>query len=166
DGEQQAREVVEVEWAPAARGGQRGLDPVPGDEDGGEGTKQVLAHSVEEADVVGEQLADGLKDELEVIGLHGGNGSFGVWVRTKRDYGMRKFWSESVSVPVTWAILPARVARRVMSALMVLVVASRCCLAARVCCSSKEARSLLESCAVRSARTPAALILLSTETSL
>ena len=67
---------------------------------------------------------------------------------------MRKFWSESVRVPMTCAMLPARVARRMMSALMVLVVISRCCLAAMVCCSSKEARSLLESCAVRRVRTP------------
>ena len=42
---------------------------------------------------------------------------------------MRKFCNEPVSVPVTWAMFPARLAWRLISALMALVVVSRCCLA-------------------------------------
>jgi len=53
-----------------------------------------------------------------------------------------------------------------MSALMELVVDSRCCLARMVCISRSDARSLFESWTVRSVKTPAALILLRTETSL
>ena len=41
--------------------------------------------------------------------------------------------------------ISGKVARRAMSALMALAVASRCCLAAMVCCSRSEARSLFES---------------------
>ena len=69
-------------------------------------------------------------------------------------------------VPVTWAMLLAKVASRPISMLIAFVVWSRCCLARIVCCSKSEARSLFESCSVRSVRTPAALILLRTETSL
>ena len=64
DGEQQAGEVVEVEGVLAAGGGESGFDAIPGHEDRGEHAEQVLAHGVEEAEVLGEQIVDGLKDEL------------------------------------------------------------------------------------------------------
>ena len=55
---------------PAAGGGESGLDSIPDDEDRGERTKQILAHGVEEAEVLGEQGVDGLEDVLQIVGLH------------------------------------------------------------------------------------------------
>src|SRR5271170_7876449 len=37
---------------------------------GNERTKQMLAHGVEEAEVLGEQGVDGLEDVLQIVGLH------------------------------------------------------------------------------------------------
>src|SRR6266436_5241243 len=152
-----------MEGVLAAGGRQSRLDPIPGHQDGGEHAEEVLAHGVEEAEVLRQQVVDRLKDELQKVGLHG------QLLRRCRlapdGYGMRKLCRESVRVPVTPARFPAREARRWMSALMTLVVASRCCLARMVCSSRSEARSLLESCNVRSVSTPAALILLRTATS-
>src|SRR5258708_19304973 len=54
----------------AAGGGESGFDSVPRDEDRGERAKQVLAHSVEETEVLGEQGVDGLEDVLQIVGLH------------------------------------------------------------------------------------------------
>ena len=63
-------------------------------------------------------------------------------------------------------MLPATLACRPISVLMAFVVASRCCFARMVCCSRSDARSLFESWTVRRVKTPAALILFRTETSL
>ena len=136
--------MIELKRMLPARGGESGFHAVPDNEDGREHTEKVLAHGVEEAEVLREQVVDGLKDVLQEIVLHG-SGSFDVTGQDDRDYGMRKFSSESVRLPVTPARLPARLERRVMSALMALLAASRCCLASTVWTSSREARSLLES---------------------
>src|ERR1700676_4454802 len=71
DGEEEAREVVELEGLLAACGGQSRLYPVPDDEDRGEHTEEVLSHSVEEAEVLREQVVDCLKDVLQEVSLHG-----------------------------------------------------------------------------------------------
>ena len=79
---------------------------------------------------------------------------------------MRKFCRESVRVPVTWAMLPARSAWRGdvgvdgIGGRLALLLGERWFAASR-----SEARSLLESCSERSVSTFAALILFSTETS-
>src|ERR1700735_2652037 len=70
DGEQQARKMIELERRPSAGRGERGLDSNPSNQNGGERAEQVLAHGVEEAEVLGEQVVDRLKDVLEEIGLH------------------------------------------------------------------------------------------------
>jgi hypothetical protein len=70
DGEEQAGKIIEVERIFPTRGGQSGFDPVPNDEDGGKRAKQVLAHGVEETEVLGKQSVDGLKDVLQIVGLH------------------------------------------------------------------------------------------------
>src|SRR6266478_2760603 len=134
DGEEETREVVELKGLLAACGGQSRLYAVPDDEDGCEHTKKVLAHGVEEAEVLREQVVDRLKDVLQEVSLHR-IGSFDLGLRCPHAHGVRKFSSESVIVPVTWLIFPARLACREISALMELVVASRCCLAMMVCCS-------------------------------
>ena len=131
DGEEQARRSCRNGRCLAAGGGECGFDAVPDDEDGGEHAEEVLAHGVEEAEVLREQVVDGLKDELQEIGS-ACRSAPSTWVLGIPPYGMRKFWSESVRVPVTWAMFPARVAWRSMSALMALVVVSRCCLARMV----------------------------------
>jgi hypothetical protein len=46
------------------------VERVPSHEDGGERTKEILAHSVEEAEVLGKQGVDGLEDVLKIVGLH------------------------------------------------------------------------------------------------
>src|SRR5208283_1287306 len=144
DGQQQAREVIEVEGRLAAGGGEGRFHAVPDHQDGGERAEEILAHGVEEAEVLGEQIVDCLKDVLQEIALHGSAPStLGVYLRVP--YGMRKVCNELVMVPVTWVIFPAMLAWRPISVLMALVVASRCCLARMVCCSSREARSLLVS---------------------
>jgi dissimilatory sulfite reductase (desulfoviridin) alpha/beta subunit len=56
----------------AAGGGQRGFDSVPSHENRGEGAEKILAHGVEEAKVLGEQVVDRLKNVLQEIGLHWG----------------------------------------------------------------------------------------------
>ena len=70
DGQQQAREVVEVERRPAAGGGEGRFHTVPNHQNSGEGAEEILAHGVEEAEVLGEQIIDCLKDVLQEIGLH------------------------------------------------------------------------------------------------
>ena len=62
--------MIELERRPAAGGGKRRLDSKPSHEDGGERAEKILAHGVEEAEVLGEQIVDRLKDVLEEIGLH------------------------------------------------------------------------------------------------
>src|SRR3984885_1289097 len=69
DGEKQTRKMVELEGRPAARGGESGLDSEPSDKDCGERSEKILAHRVEEAEVLGEQIVDRLKDVLQEIGL-------------------------------------------------------------------------------------------------
>src|SRR5712675_3086348 len=90
DGEQQTCEMIEMKRTAAASGGESGLRPVPDDENGREHAEEVLAHGVEEAEVLREQAVDGLKDILQEIVLHG-SGSFDVTGQDDRDYGMRKF---------------------------------------------------------------------------
>jgi hypothetical protein len=70
DCEEKTREVLKVEAASATGGGKRGLDAKPSDENGREYPKQILAHRVEEAEVLREQIVDGLKNELQIVGLH------------------------------------------------------------------------------------------------
>ena len=70
DGQQQARKIIEMERMLAAGGGESGFDSVPRDEDRGERTKHILAHGVEEAEVLGKQGGDGLEDVLQIVGLH------------------------------------------------------------------------------------------------
>ena len=74
----------------AAGGGESGLDAVPGDENGGERTKQILAHGVEEAEVLGEQGVDGLEDVLQIVGLHCRQLLRRPGVQSPHAYGMRK----------------------------------------------------------------------------
>src|SRR5215472_6228272 len=71
DGQKQARKVLEVKGASAARCGEGAFHAVPDDEDGCEGPEQILTHGVEEAEVLGEERANGLEDVLEIVGLHG-----------------------------------------------------------------------------------------------
>ena len=67
DGQEQACEVVEVKHVPPASGGECRFHAIPNHQDCGKGSEQVLAHCVEEAKVLREQIVDGLKDELEVV---------------------------------------------------------------------------------------------------
>ena len=71
DRQQKGRKVVEVKEVLAARGRQRGLHAVPDDENRREHSKKVLSHRVEEAEILSEEIVDRLKDELEIVGLHG-----------------------------------------------------------------------------------------------
>src|ERR1700722_1512514 len=71
DGEQKAGEVVELEGLFATCSRQSRLCAVPNDEDGGEHAEEVLSHSVEEAEVLREQVVDCLKDVLQEVSLHG-----------------------------------------------------------------------------------------------
>src|SRR5207245_9638701 len=86
DCEKKAREIVELECVLPTGCRQRGLDPVPGNQDGGEQSKQVLAHGIEEAEVLCQKTVDRLIHELQEIGLH--------WARLLRrsiglaNYGM------------------------------------------------------------------------------
>src|SRR5258708_23749812 len=83
DGEEQAREVVEVKGMLAASGGEGRLYAVPGDENGREHSEEVLAHGVEEAEILREQVVDRLKDELQEVSLHR-IGSFDVGLPSPR----------------------------------------------------------------------------------
>ncbi len=91
DGQDQAGEVIKVEGTLAARCGKGGFHPKPGDENGGEAPEQVLAHSVEEAKILREQIIDRLKDELQKVWLLHGVGSFDLGCTSAHAYGMRKF---------------------------------------------------------------------------
>ena len=65
----------------AARGGERGFDAVPYNQNGRKGAEQVLPHGVEEAEVLSQQIADRLENELEIVGDHGNSGSlFGLGI--------------------------------------------------------------------------------------
>src|SRR6266851_5239691 len=81
DREQQTRKMIEMKRTAATSGGESGLRAVPDNENGREHAKQVLAHGVEEAEVLHEQVVDGLKDILQEIVLHG-SGSFDGRVKT------------------------------------------------------------------------------------
>ena len=70
DGEKQAGKVIELEGRPAAGGGESGLYSKPSYENRGERAEKILAHCVEEAEVLGKQVVDRLKDVLQEIGLH------------------------------------------------------------------------------------------------
>src|SRR5579864_1499244 len=94
DGEEKAGKVVEVERVLAGCGRERGLNAVPSNQDGGEGTEQVSPHRVEEAKILCEQVVDRLRDKLQEIGLHGQLLRRGDALVAA--YGMRKFWRESV----------------------------------------------------------------------
>ena len=67
----------------AASCGKSGFHSKPNHENCGEGTKEVLAHSVEEAEILREQIVDRLKDELQEVWLLHGVGSFdaGLYLR-------------------------------------------------------------------------------------
>src|SRR5579862_4509306 len=67
DGQKQACEVVEMKHVLTASGGEGRFHSVPHHKDCGEGPEQVLAHGVEEAKILREQVVDGLEDELEVV---------------------------------------------------------------------------------------------------
>src|SRR5258708_36798538 len=71
DREQQTREMIEMKRSAAASGGQSGLRAVPYDKNGRKHAKQVLAHGGEEAEVLAEQVVDGLKDVLRDTVLDG-----------------------------------------------------------------------------------------------
>src|SRR5260370_842439 len=100
-------------------GGESGFYAKPCDENRGEQTEEVLAHSVEEAEVLGKQGVDGLKDVLKIVGLHCRQLPRRLGVYLHVPYGMRKFLSESVRGPVTWAIFAAKLPWRWMSGLVV-----------------------------------------------
>src|ERR1700690_628498 len=70
DGQQKTGEVLKVEAASATGGGERGLHAEPDDENGREHAEKVLAHRVEEAEILRQQVGDGLKNELEIVCLH------------------------------------------------------------------------------------------------
>src|SRR5258708_39348844 len=89
DGQEQACEIVEVEKVPAASRGESRFDSVPDHKDCGEGTKKVLSHCVEEAEILSEQVVDGLKDELQIVHC---DSSFDATSDLRRAcYGIRKF---------------------------------------------------------------------------
>src|SRR6266851_1128490 len=67
DSQEQACEVVEMKHVLTASGGEGRFHSVPNHQDCGKGPEQVLAHGVEEAKILLEQVVDGLKDELEVV---------------------------------------------------------------------------------------------------
>src|SRR6266481_1045135 len=71
DGEEEAREIVELKGLLTTCGGEGRLYPVPDDEDCGEHAEEVLSHSVEEAEILREQVVDCLKDVLQEVSLHG-----------------------------------------------------------------------------------------------
>src|SRR5256885_8953138 len=54
-GQQQACEIVELERVLAAGGRESGFHSIPNDENRGEGTEEILAHSVEETEVLGDR---------------------------------------------------------------------------------------------------------------
>src|SRR2546422_6779496 len=49
------RSIVELERVLAAGGRESGFHSIPNDENRGEGTEEILAHSVEETEVLGER---------------------------------------------------------------------------------------------------------------
>ena len=55
---------------------ERGLGAVPGNQDGRKHAEQMLAHGIEEAEILGKQIVDGLEDELQKIGLHQNSAPF------------------------------------------------------------------------------------------
>src|ERR1700689_1931258 len=67
DGQEQACEVVKIKNLASASGGEGRFHAEPNHEDSGKGSEQVLAHCVEEAKILREQIVDGLIDELEVV---------------------------------------------------------------------------------------------------
>jgi hypothetical protein len=91
DGEKQARKIVELERMLATGGGKGRFDSKPDNKDRGESSEEVLAHSVEEAEILGEQIVDRLKDELQEVWLLHGVGSFDLGYISAHSYGMRKF---------------------------------------------------------------------------
>ena len=52
---------------------------------------EVLAHGVEETEVLGKQVVDRLEDELKKVGLHGRRLLRRKGVFLPHTYGMRKF---------------------------------------------------------------------------
>ena len=54
----------------AARGGEGHLDSKPRNQNRREHAKEVLTHSVEEAEILRQHVVDGLIDELQKIRLH------------------------------------------------------------------------------------------------
>src|SRR4029077_4641235 len=97
DRQKQAFEIVEMKHVLAASGGEGRFHPVPNHQDRCKGPEQVLAHGVEEAKILREQVGGGLKDELQVVPR---SGSFDASGLSNSFYGIRKFCRELVSVPL------------------------------------------------------------------
>src|SRR5208282_1933715 len=70
DGQKQTRKMIKLESRSATGRGKGGLDSEPSNENRGKRAEEILAHGVEEAEVLGEQAVDRLKDVLQEIGLH------------------------------------------------------------------------------------------------
>src|SRR5438046_3568533 len=66
DGQKKRGKAIELKKGFAAGRGQSGLHSMPNHKNRGEGTEQVLSHGIEEAEILGEQVVDGPKDEREV----------------------------------------------------------------------------------------------------
>ena len=76
---------------PAAAAARADLTPNQDDKNRGESSKEILAHGVEEAEILREQVVDRLKDELQEVWLLHGVGSFDLGCTSSHAYGMRKF---------------------------------------------------------------------------
>src|SRR5215472_4424347 len=71
DGQKQRGKIVEVKKMPAASGRQGGFNAKPNDKDCCKRAEQGLAHGIEEAEILGEERVDRLKDKLKIVGVHG-----------------------------------------------------------------------------------------------
>jgi hypothetical protein len=80
-----------VERVLAPGGGKGRFDSESDNKDRGESSKEILAHVVEEAEILREQGVDRLKDELQEVWLLHGVGSFDLGCTSEHAYGMRKF---------------------------------------------------------------------------
>src|ERR1700730_10197236 len=67
DHQNESHEVSEVESAAMFSGSERCLDPVPDNQNCGQGAEKVLAHSIEDPKVLLDECIDCLKDRIEEI---------------------------------------------------------------------------------------------------
>src|SRR5438270_4364815 len=67
DGQKKRGKTIELKKGFAAGRGESGLHAMPNHKNRGEGTEQVLSHGIEESEILGEQVVDGPKDELEIV---------------------------------------------------------------------------------------------------